>query len=561
MKITKKIIISSLTISMILAILVVYYVFFRVERLLDSWQSFLFYRAKVDILSQIQGTEALTLSFVVPIKKIFYGDEKIQGYTVSLTNQNKNGRLEIIKNRAIIHEQNILLDKWGLSLFDLPNFGKGFYILNLIINKELTASNNFFVSDRSSTHLSTVILNTYSFDNLLTVWGLVHYKGIPFQGKLKAEILSRYVGFEGYLKAVSDIDDLEIVKTIDLEVDNGNFTLKSWLPDWSHTSPYFLRIWFEDKEKCISPLFLPRSVTPGLYKSGEMELSRMGKRYVASYRSIPTEKSFYGFSIKRGGEETFDSPWGFEYTASPWELEYPLGEKIRINALKPLRIAAVFIFNPVTLELRTFTSEKPKSLKIIPDDPYSLIYIYSNSKSLEYYDKAILFKDKEIKANISLQGKFKAGEELPIEIKTQRPSKCILIISDARIGREGLNDLLGSEIFSHIREDRDAFSVSRKLTSLKRITEPSIFSSLPPPPPSFLRRYLPLKEKNIQPLPESFKTQKALDIVLFDSFEAKGRVKKMVKMPDKPGIWKAELIVFYGNQYSLDRIEKIFKTY
>lgn len=561
MKIIKKLIISSLFVSIILVFLVSYYVFFWEERLPDSGQDFLFYITKNDIHSQIQGTEALDISFVIPTKKIFYTDELIQGYVVSLSKQNNKGKLEIIKNKAIIHERNILLDQWGLSLFDLPNFGKGFYRLNLKINEEQIASNNFFVADRSPSHLSTVILNTYLFDDLLTVWGLVYYKGIPFQRKLKAEILSRSIGFEGYLKAVSDIDDFNIVKTIDLEVVNGNFTLKSLLPEWRHTSPYFIRIRYEDKEKCISPLFLPKSINALFYPSEEIDISRMGKRYVASYSSIPTEKSFYGFSIKRG-EETFDSPWGFEYTASPWELEYPKGEKIRINALKPLRIAAVFILNPVTLELRTFISEKPKSLKIIPDDPYSLLYIYSNSKSLEYLDKAILFKDKEIKANLSVQGKFKAGEDLPIEIKARRTSKCILIISDAQAGREGLNDLLGSEIFSHLREDRDAFSVSKKLLiPLRRITEPTIFSSLPPPPPSFPRRYRPLKEKNIQPLPESFKTQKAADIVLFDSFEVRGRVKKMVKMPDKPGIWKAELIVFYGDQYSFDRIEKIFKTY
>jgi len=542
-----KILIPICVVILLAVIFILYFMFFRVKRLPSIEYSFLFYKTSEDIGSGLRNfpkEEALDLSFIVPSKKIFHEDERIQVYAVSLTHPNKKAKLNVIEDETIIYEKDILFDRYGICLFDLPNLDRGFYGLSFDIDYELAAENYFWVVERSSPYFSAMILNKYWFKDLLTIWGVIQYKGIAYQGSLKAEILLPW-GCSSL--SWSEIDKSIVLSTIDLKVVNGYFIIKCVVNEgfypYMDSFPLFLRIYYDENEKCVATFFLPKR---------EFCISTMGDKYSASLGFNPLGKRFYGLSLTREKE----------ITESPWKLDYPAGKEIKIRSLIPLEVAVIYLLNPVTLKVRRFILKEPKSFSVSPDDPYSLLSVYSNSKSSEYFDQAFVFKDKKQKANINLRGKFKAGEDLQVEIKTSRPSKCVLIISNGHAERESLYNLWGFKILKYNQESV-AFSHTCKIPERYFFLW---FSVPPPPPPSSYHLFKNIcsgysNNKNILPLSEPDKSKKALGIVLFDSFEVNRRITKKVKMPDAPGLWKVELLAFYENQYSFDNIEKIFETH
>ena len=506
-------------------------------------------------IENLQAVPAFNLSFLVTTKKIYSGTEKIQGYAVSPTHRNKTATLILIKDGTRLYQHDYLLDSYGLFLFNLPNFGEGVYLALLEIDGERQTFNYFLVTEPGPQRFSTDILRVYWHKDYLNVWGIIRRDGMPFQGHLKAELFSAIKWVTG--GAIFDLARDPTLETLDLQPVNGNFNIRT-VPK-QNTIPgfpsLFMRIWYNEKENSLIPILRPE---------GEKKISDMGDEYWASLDTIPQAEDFHGFAIRKIAKTN----------SSPWRLDFPVGNKIRIRAVAPLEKAVVHVLDPITLNINKFIIKRPKDFEIAPSYPLSLVDIYARSKTREYFDYAVLIKEVKTAAKMELGGKLKAGGDLEVLIESQKPSEGILIISRAAIERENLDDLLGNRIICpapvlfdceegywlpEVFSGSNALDLIPTYAPMNPLSPMSFKLPFPPPPPSPIR-FWAKRKRDGRSLPKAVDVKEAAGIVFFEAFPIDKSVRKFIKMPPEPGTWKAEIIVYYQNEYRFDRIEKSFKT-
>jgi serine/threonine protein kinase len=413
--------------------------------------------------------------FITPDKKIYMSCKEIKlfSFSPSLSGEKLKIILQGRDNKEIFYEDIMELDEEGISYKILPPHKEGDYILKII--------------EKEATLLEEIILHIYeklppSLDIEIKYYRLD--KNIEEGSSITIDLYISKDGipFSGLLKLLLLCNN-RLISSLRPDIEEGRFSFK--FNTGNDRGPFILK----GEGAGTFQLFLPER---------EEKHINIGNSFEIALKNLParTDRGLFYKKLENTGQIV-------EFQ----ELESETG---KIKVLDDLDVMQIAVINPVNGESKIYdfnNISKNSLLEFQSYSPYSLVHI-GTWKNHPHETFGIIISPLKFSASMDVQEKAVPGEEVEVIIETEEIAHCLLMVTDVEIPNPPLLRKLTYDLYNNIKKNTELTSLSEQFNKGDDIDK-----------------------YHLEPLITD-REGEIIHVELVDKI-----AKKVIKMPDKPGLW------------------------
>lgn len=427
--------------------------------------------------------------FIIPEKKIYMSCEDIKLF--SFSPGLKGEKLKIIlqgrDKKEIFYEDIMELDEEGISCKVLPPCKEGEYILKII---------------EADTVLDEIFLHIYeSLPPSLDI-NINYYRVDTDTEEGNSFTVDLYVSkdglpFNGLLKVLLLCDN-SLIASLRPDIEEGRFNFK--FNTGNNTGPFILKAEGEGTFQ----LFIPAE--------REEKHINIGNHFEIALAELPGRTDRGIFYKKLTGTGNI-----IEFQ----ELEEETG---RIKVLDDLNTMQIAVINPVDGESNIYdfnNISKNSLLEFQTYLPYCLVHA-GTWKDQPWESVGIIINPIKISPSMDVKQKATPGEEVEVIIETEGISRCLLIVTDLEIQDSQMLRKITHDLYYNIKKNIE-------------------------PEPEESGKEDNMDKYHVEPLIKDMEG----NIIYSELFILERTAKKVIKMPDKPGLCHIYSYILKATDYKI----------
>ena len=411
----------------------------------------------INLFAETEFKYQSSFNIIITDKKIYKPGENIRAAVFAPSLPDASSTLLIrhsVSGAEALYEEKIQLNQSGAGFCSFPGIEAGEYEMALQIKRSKFSITeydkvSFSVAEYSLSLLEAKLHKYKVYGGKFLAEACITRLNSPFTGKISAKICDDKTGHE--------------ILSKELFVNEGAMSLEFELPPKS-LNLFHLRIITEDGG--TAEIHFPEK--PSGVKN-EISLGKLGNHFTGSIHPMPGSRDLGWFNTALSSRGAF-----------PLELWEIYEEKAILRSTCALKKAQVVLINPLNGEYRVFDYndvEEGREFSFEIDFPYTVIHAAAwGENPMESW--GVVFRKSETGLELETPDTIEPGQEINIRLKSAKPVKCLLTITDSRVEREDPVKKAGGNIYKTIAGYDNLLSGEVKETDEESLDNYKLFQAL-----------------------------------------------------------------------------------
>ncbi len=364
---------------------------------------------------------------VVTDRKVYRPDDLVYAFVALPYLPGEQVKLELLYLDRPLLTETLTLDKHGVALTTFEGLEIGSHTLRLTSSDGRRFGETAFEVAEFALAPLTVRLTSVRWEKerYLHLQGQVLRLDEPYSGRLKVELLTRYFG------------DWEPLFGTEMPCGDGTLSLRFWMRWWE--SQLALRVQTPDGETALVPI--PFTDWRSRY---EIILSEMGRIWKAQTTPKPEAKAAHGVFIWSEGRSQY----------VPVCLQNAVASEAIFTLQRELSHLVIVAFDSVhqrqqVHQWRNLKAGETVNVPIVK--PFTLLLVGALEGDGWFEGEAVVVHPDQLSLKVQAPEQTRPGQTLTVTLKANKPCRCFLVVHDARLPYERMEQKMSEQMITALR--------------------------------------------------------------------------------------------------------------